>query len=293
MSILIKDQATAIAEAVKTASPQEVSQLEAILSIHPHGEVIKDEVNAILVNEFLAMVMQNEFGTPLASELVATGVFRFDAEAQVDQGSLHNASAALSTEIAQQLAAKELEKQIREQLELATQTKILTTQIKAQVEVSSLLNTINEQIAAQNLDVAAVIKAQLDQQSLSSAIQQQMQEQLNRFIGHAVSESLISSLEEVIEGILDGIVDSVIAEGHVDGVLDLSTESIDLYQYYFATKFFEEILKKGLFGQVDYTPCHTAYIISELSAHLTEQLGYELAFEIEEGKVFPVLQQQQ
>ncbi|MES9681634.1 hypothetical protein ABWK22_01635 [Gottfriedia acidiceleris] len=278
---LSKEYIRNIAESVKHSTLEEVAQLEAVLEKHPRGKEIQEAVSNLLISDFIGGLIGEVFGDAKTEDCGC-----------VDGCALEEAQAiSLAEAIKSQVTTQDISKQIREQMNpegvrvvpvfvdymgMQEKPKDLASSIKEQVAMKNLSSMIKTQVeAAPAVDLNSLIKGQVEQQSLSTLIS-------NAIAGQ-------TSLEDMIFGVLDEIIDEIIEDEVIENGLSLHTASIALYEVVFATAFHAKVNELGIEDIIDYKVDYTAYIMSELAIYFTEEEGYELAFELVEGNLVPVL----
>ncbi|MEC3532080.1 hypothetical protein P9143_17095, partial [Bacillus thuringiensis] len=103
--------------------------------------------------------------------------------------------------------------------------------------------------------------------------------------GQVVEQQDAKTNEEKIKGILNENVEEIINEDAASEIISLDPNTIKLYEVAFSTVFFTKANVLGFAEPVEYAHEYTAYILSSLASYLVEEEGFELAFNVVEGKV--------
>ncbi|AFQ30315.1 hypothetical protein P4493_10455 [Bacillus thuringiensis] len=254
---LTKEYIESVAKSLIHATPQEVLDFKALMEIHPQGE------------ELVAAL--NEVGPRLIVEALLEALFADVEEAVCEEAKQEPTPNASSVS---QFTAQELSNFISQQAPKAKIEPVFIPYIKPepQVDISA---SIKEQVAYKNL--VEGIKAQAESKpafDLSASIK-----------GQVVEQQAAKTNEEKIKGILNEIVEEIINEDAASEIISLDPNTIKLYEVAFSTVFFTKANVLGFAEPVEYAHEYTAYILSSLASYLVEEEGFELAFNVVEGKV--------
>lgn len=293
---LTKEYIQSLAKSLIEATPQEVIELNQVLSVIPNGQEIKEAV----ASEMMSMLFEQLIGG-----FASASMYETEEECGCEEECAYEAEEepSLADVLASQITAQNISKQIREQMTAAEMRPAfvdyiltpdpavdLASSLKEQIAIKNLANSIKAQAeAAQAIDLASVIKGQVGQQKLTETIQQQMSEGLTEFIAQAVSQQNSSNLEEFLESVLDEIVEEIIQGNVLEDLFSLHSSSIGLYEMVFSSYFNSKVNEQQIPDIVEYKPEYTAYIMTELASYLVVAEGYELTFQVIEGHLIPAL----
>ncbi len=255
---LTKEYIESVAKSLIHATPQEVLDFKALMEIHPQGE----EIVAAL----------NEVGPRLIVEALLETLFA-DLEGTVrEEEEKQEATPAVSS--VSQFSAEELSNFIRQQAPKAKIEPVFIPYIKPEPQV----------------DVAASIKEQMNYKKLVEGIKAQAESKpafdLSAHIKGQVEEQQVAkTTEDKIKGILNEIVEDIINDDAADQVISLDPKVIEAYEVLFSTVFYAKANTLGFAEPVEYAHEYTAYILTSLATYLVEEEGFELSFDVVEGKV--------
>ncbi|MBJ8109092.1 hypothetical protein JDS99_05425 [Bacillus cereus group sp. N6] len=254
---LTKEYIESVAKSLIHATPQEVLDFKALMEVHPQGE----EIVAAL----------NEVGPRLIVEALLETLFSSVEEVVHEEAKPEPTPAVKSVS---QFSTQELANFIRQQAPKAEIDPVIIPYIKAEPQV----------------DVTASIKEQLNYKKLVEGIKAQAESKpafdLSAHIKGQVEEQQVAkTTEDKIKGILNTIVEDIINDDAAGEVISLDPQVIEVYEVLFASAFYAKANELGFTEPVEYAHEYTAYILTSLASYLVEEEGFELSFNVVEGKV--------
>ncbi|MGH1263265.1 hypothetical protein ACQVWE_13270 [Bacillus cereus] len=254
---LTKEYIESVAKSLIHATPQEVLDFKALMEVHPQGE----EIVAAL----------NEVGPRLIVETLLETIFTSVEEVVREEEKQEPTPAVKSVS---QFSAQELSNFIRQQAPKAEIEPVFIPYIKPEPQV----------------DVSASIKEQLNYKKLVEGIKAQAESKpafnLSAHIkGQVEEQQAAKTTEDKIKDILNTIVEDIIHDDAAGEVISLDPKVIEVYEVLFASAFYAKANELGFTEPVEYAHEYTAYILTSLASYLVEEEGFELSFNVVEGKV--------
>ncbi|PFP65288.1 hypothetical protein COK00_11855 [Bacillus cereus] len=255
---LTKEYIESVGKALIHATPQEVMEFKTLMDTHPQGE----EIIAAL----------NEVGPRLIVEELVESLFSVVEESVREEEAKQEPTPAVTS--VSQFSAQELANFIRQQAPKAEIEPVFIPYIKPEPQV----------------DVSASIKEQLNYKKLVEGIKAQAESKpafnLSAHIkGQVEEQQAAKTTEDKIKGILNTIVEDIINDDAAGEVISLDPKVIEVYEVLFASAFYAKANELGFTEPVEYAHEYTAFILTALASYLVEEEGFELSFNVVEGKV--------